>query len=233
MCARNGCRCLWRNVVFYHRFLSTFLKIFFNLLYHQFAWAYDIVAATVSLGKWKKWVLATVPYLEGPRVLEIGHGPGHLMCALTGLGIQVAGLDESRQMGRQAYRRLRRVVEFPALTNGYAQSLPFASSTFHQVVATFPPEFILDPNTISEVYRVLTPGGSLVVLPMAWITGSLLLERLAAWLFNVTGQTQEWDDGLMAPYLQTGFIIKVERQSLISSAIILVHARKPTPRTYK
>ena len=54
------------------------LRFFFYLLYHSFAFAYDLVAASVSLGRWKDWVLSVVPFIEGNRVLEIGHGPGHL-----------------------------------------------------------------------------------------------------------------------------------------------------------
>jgi hypothetical protein len=35
---------------------------------------------------------------------------------------------------------------------------------------------------------VLAPGGRFVLLPLAWITGGSPLERLAAWLFRITGQ---------------------------------------------
>ncbi len=62
--------------------MKTLLRFFFRLLYHQFAFTYDLVAATVSLGRWKDWVLSVVPFIEGTRILEIGHGPGHLQRAL-------------------------------------------------------------------------------------------------------------------------------------------------------
>lgn len=54
------------------------LKTFFYLLYHRFAWAYDFVATSVSVGMWDEWVFSVLPALEGPIVLELGHGPGHL-----------------------------------------------------------------------------------------------------------------------------------------------------------
>ena len=87
-----------------YRYLAASLNTFFHLLYHQFAWTYDWVAAIVSLGRWKDWISATLPYLDGPLVLEIGHGPGHLQVALQAKGIQAVGLDASAQMGRQADR---------------------------------------------------------------------------------------------------------------------------------
>ena len=64
--------------------MRTFMRFVFYLLYHPFAFAYDLVAAAVSLGRWKKWVLSVVPFLEGNQILEIGHGPGHLQSALLG-----------------------------------------------------------------------------------------------------------------------------------------------------
>ena len=55
--------------------LTRFLGFFFHLLYHPFAWAYDLIAWTVSLGRWKDWVESVVPFIKGMRVLELGHGP--------------------------------------------------------------------------------------------------------------------------------------------------------------
>jgi 2-polyprenyl-3-methyl-5-hydroxy-6-metoxy-1,4-benzoquinol methylase len=89
------------------KFLAVLMRNFFALLYHQFAWTYDFVAAVVSLGMWKQWVSSTLPYLDGPRVLEIGHGPGHLLLALAEKGLKATGLDESRWMGKIALKKIR------------------------------------------------------------------------------------------------------------------------------
>jgi len=58
--------------------MKQFLRLFFRLLYHQLAFTYDLVAASVSFNRWKDWVMSVVPFIEGNRILEIGHGPGHL-----------------------------------------------------------------------------------------------------------------------------------------------------------
>src|SRR5437764_8399686 len=47
---------------------------------------------------------------------------------------------------------------------GSAQHLPFPDASFDTVVSTFPSEYIYDPDTISEVARVLRPGGCLIVI---------------------------------------------------------------------
>ena len=88
--------------------MKTLLRFFFRLLYHQFAFTYDLVAATVSLGRWKDWVLSVLPFIEGNRILEIGHGPGHLQRALLDRNLLAVGIDESPQMGHLAKRNLTR-----------------------------------------------------------------------------------------------------------------------------
>jgi ubiquinone/menaquinone biosynthesis C-methylase UbiE len=212
------------------------MKLFFQLLYHQLAWTYDLVAAVVSVGMWKSWVLSTLPYLESfppGRILEVGHGPGHLQKALRGRGIDAYGLDESSQMGRIAFRRNRRKGIFPRLVNGYAQFMCFPDHTFAQVVSTFPSEYLIDPKTLSEIYRVLAPGGRLLILPAAWITGRRWHHRLAAALFRLTGQVPHWDPSLaenyvFPPLLAAGFSPRIELVDLPASRLLFVDARKPT-----
>ena len=75
--------------------MKRLLRFFFKLLYHQFAFAYDFVAATVSVGRWQDWVSSILPFLAGTRILEIGFGPGHLQRHLLRRGLTVVGIDES------------------------------------------------------------------------------------------------------------------------------------------
>ena len=168
------------------RVILFLLRPVYYLLYHHFAWTYDLVAWTVSMGRWNGWVRIALPFLHG-RVLELGYGPGHLQREMTERGLHPFGLDESRFMARQASRRLKKAGITPRLCRGLAQSLPFAADTFDSAVATFPAEYIFDPHTLNEVYRVLVPGGQFIIVPMAWVTGTRPLERLVAGLVRVSG----------------------------------------------
>jgi len=174
-------------------FLHKFLKLFFDLLYHQFAWAYDFVAWAVSLGMWQDWIRAAIPFLDGESILEIGHGPGHLLASLPPTDSSPVGIDLSPQMGTIAKQRLTRQGSPARLANASGKQLPFRSGFFDHVAATFPTEYITHPETLHEIHRVLKPGGTFILLPVAWITGESPLPRLAKWLFEVTGQTLDRD----------------------------------------
>lgn len=160
----------------------------FHLLYHQLAWSYDAVSALVSLGGWQAWGRAALPYLTGPRVLDLGHGPGHLLRELDGAGYIPTGIDNSPQMGRLARRRLAGRGLPARLVRGRGQSLPFSAGSFDTVVATFPAPYILEPDTLAAIRRVLRPGGRLVIVPEAELTGGDPAARATEWLYRITGQ---------------------------------------------
>lgn len=231
----------------FSKLITAAMRQFFKLLYHQGAWGYDFVAAVVSIGRWKKWVYSVFPYLPGPRVLELGHGPGHLQLALNAKGLKAFGLDESREMGRLAVNRIRKENYVIRLVGGYAQFIPFADCSFHQVVATFPSEFIVAKDTLSEIHRVLSPGGEVFILPAAWIVGNSPLDRMAAWLFKVTSQapptrpsthkpaSREEDqvtvphplyDSFVGPVQNAGFDARLEFIELESSVLMLIRGKK-------
>ena len=75
----------------------------FHLLYHELAWTYDMVSWLVSFGAWRKWQQSALPYVRGPAVLELGHGPGHILVQLAGAGYTVVGLDRSHANGTNRY----------------------------------------------------------------------------------------------------------------------------------
>ena len=161
--------------------IQRFMRVFFNLLYHPFAFTYDLVAATVSFGKWKDWVFSIIPLIEGTRILELGHGPGHLQRILLNRGLSAVAIDESAQMGTLAKRG---IGSSHKLTRALAQKIPFASESFDSIISTFPSEYIFDMQTLSEAHRVLRNRGRFIVLLAAWPKNPLL-----AWLFKVTGQS--------------------------------------------
>lgn len=210
------------------------MGIFFHLLYHQFAWAYDWVADIVSLGRWKKWIFTLIPYLGTSNVLELGPGPGHLQLALKGESLTGIGIDSSPQMIGIAAKRLINHDYPPNLVIGQSQYLPFVSGFFEQVLATFPSNFIVDKKTLHEVWRVLISSGELIVIPAAWITGRAPLEMFAAWLFRITGQVpsdkvEDLDEGQFSSFIDReglGFNLKTEIVDLESSQVLVIRAEK-------
>lgn len=197
------------------------MRFFYFLLYHPFAFTYDLVAWAVSFGKWKDWVLSIFPLIEGTRILELGHGPGHLQRFLLERGLTPVALDESTQMGKIAKHRLDGKHK---IARGLAQSLPFPVDSFDTVVSTFPSEYIFDAKTLSEVRRVLKPGGKLVVLPAAFPSNGFL-----KWLYKVTGETPEALDNalkerLRQPFDKAGFQVEVQINETKESLLVIVIA---------
>ena len=173
------------------RFWQWLIHLGFRLLYHELAWTYDIVSWLVSLGHWQEWGRASIPFITGTRVLELAHGPGHLQQALHVAGYQSHGIDLSPQMSRLAHQRLRKGNHPRNLNRGEAQYLPFQSSSFDTVVATFPTDFIVDPMTLESARRVLDPNGKLVIVVQGRLLGRGPIYRLIEWLFEITGQRGE------------------------------------------
>ncbi len=215
------------------RLLGWFLRIFFHLLYHQFAWTYNWVAAGVSLGRWNEWVRSILPYMQEGRILELGYGPGHLQVELLKKGFSAFGLDASPQMSRQAMNRLQKMGFSSKLVRGFAQSLPFEEGTFQTVVATFPSEYIVDPRTLIEIERVLEPGGQVIILALAWITGEKWLERAAGGLFRITGQSPEWEDRFLEPVREAGFLAHVDWVDLETSRLAIIAGQKLAKKLLK
>ncbi|MCZ7553878.1 MAG: methyltransferase domain-containing protein [Anaerolineales bacterium] len=216
--------------------LSKSLRFFFQLLYHQFAWAYDLVAYTVSLGQWSEWISAAYSRLDVQPVLEVGFGTGQLQFDLTQKGFAVYGIDESRQMARLTRQKLVRGGLEPRILRGVAQNLPFPANSFGCVVSTFPAEYIFDLETIREIQRVLLPGGKAVICPVAWITGKTIPQRLAAGLFRVTHESPPMQELLAGPLqayserlADLGFKVSYEVVESNSSKMLLITAQKSAP----
>lgn len=102
------------------------------------------------------------------RVLELGCGTGHMQCALAQHeGVVAIGVDASHPMLRLTQQRADRMRQRVRLIRARAQDLPIPSWSCDVVLATFPSDYILDPQTLHEIRRVLTPEGQLILVDMA------------------------------------------------------------------
>jgi ubiquinone/menaquinone biosynthesis C-methylase UbiE len=107
----------------------------------------------------------------GPEsVLDVGIGPGRGVALLSGNGRRVVGVDASRRMLRLADEHLAAERVRASLTRANALALPFRSGSFDAVVSTYLLDVLSDaeiPSVLTELVRVLSPGGRLVLGTMA------------------------------------------------------------------
>lgn len=204
-----------------------FLRFAFHLLYNQLAWTYDLVAWLVSFGQWEAWRRIATLFLQEGLILELGHGTGGLLADMTARNLSVVGLDLSSYMSRQAQGRLRSQGINPRLVRGQAQYLPFPDASFANVVATFPTEFILEPQTLTSIARVLRPGGCLVIVAMGYLKGPGPLRGFIDWLYRITGQREIPEPKPLARLKEFGFTARWEDATLEGAkARLLVATRQ-------
>jgi ubiquinone/menaquinone biosynthesis C-methylase UbiE len=202
------------------------IRFGFRLLYNEFAFTYDLVAWCVSLGKWPAWGRTSLRHLQGRRILELAHGPGHLLIALAQSGFQPVGIDLSPRMSRQTVRRLHRAGVSVPLVQCCAQALPFRSACFDSAVATFPTEYIVDPATLREAARVTSDAGRLVIVAAAKLGGSGPLPKLIDALYRVTGQSDPLPRGDESAFGQTGWRVRTLEEHIGNSTVFLAIGEK-------
>ena len=109
----------------------------------------------------------------GDHIADIGCGPGLQTLELAravGEEGQVVGIDPSEEMRQAA---LARCAEYPniRILEGTVNALPLADESLDKAVSLQVFEYLTDiPAALTEVRRVLRPGGRLVVGDMHWDT---------------------------------------------------------------
>ncbi len=208
------------------------IKLGFHLLYNQMAWTYDGVAWLVSFGQWPAWRRLALQFMQPGPTLELAYGTGAFFIDMLDHGYRPIGIDLSPYMARMAGRRLLEKEENLRLNQGRAQALPFPSHTFTNVVATFPTEYILEDDTLAEIYRVLknpaevdTPV-QLIVVAEGHLRGPWPLRPFIDWLYKITGQRDTPLEKPMTPLTKHNFAARWEFVEKNGAAARLIIAQK-------
>ncbi len=151
-------------------------------MFDDVAPGYDRTNAIMSVGAAALWRVATVKAVDpkpGERILDLAAGTGTSSVALAKSGATVIAADFSPGMiaeGRKRYPS----VEF---VEADAQKLPFADDEFDAVTISFGLRNVEDPKVgLAEMYRVLKPGGRLVVCEFSKPPQALFRMGYAAYL---------------------------------------------------
>lgn len=149
-------------------------------LFNQIAPHYDQWSNVLSgegIRAWHHFAVEQMRIEAGNRVLDVGCGTGTVtrtMAERVGSGGQVVGLDPSSAMLAEA----RGQAKAPEAANlvwveGDGEHLPFADGQFDRVTAQFSLRNMTDwVQGLSEMIRVLKPGGRLVVLEVVQPTSA-------------------------------------------------------------
>jgi len=114
------------------------------------------------------WTISLLDIQPEDQILELGFGAGRaieLVAAQASSG-HVCGIDHSQEMVRAASRRNAGAIKtgYVTLSYGDLATLPFADNRFDKIFSIQTLYFWSDPAQIlSEIFRVLKPGGMLVV----------------------------------------------------------------------
>ena len=160
-------------------------------LFDRIAGTYDGLNHGLSLSIDKRWRRKTVAQLQPvEHVLDVAIGTADLTIEMLrrGKAQRVTGIDLSREMmargrlkverGRSAKGRRRsgyRNEDRVEFVYGNAQAMPFEDASFDAVTCAFGcRNFQNLDEGLREMYRVLRPGGQVVILEFSYPTNALV-----------------------------------------------------------
>ncbi len=140
-------------------------------MFNSIAPKYDFLNRFLSMGidkGWRKIAINSLIPIQPRYILDVATGTGDLALEAMSLNPEkIIGLDIAEQMlhiGREkvASKGLSRKIE---LIKGDCESLPFEDNSFDAITVAFGVRNFQNlEKGLSEMFRVLKPGGRLVVL---------------------------------------------------------------------
>jgi demethylmenaquinone methyltransferase/2-methoxy-6-polyprenyl-1,4-benzoquinol methylase len=207
---------------------------------------YDRTNAIMSMGNAQLWRAATVRAVDpksGERILDVAAGTGTSSAALARTGATVIALDFSAGMIEEGRRRQPK-IEF---VEGDAEKLPFGDDEFDAVTISFGLRNVEHPKTaLAEMYRVLKPGGRLVVCEFSKPPRALFRTGYAAYMRFVMPAVaavassnkdaygylresiEEWpDQGTLTQWIRGVGFTRVAYRNLMAGVVALHRGHKP------
>jgi demethylmenaquinone methyltransferase/2-methoxy-6-polyprenyl-1,4-benzoquinol methylase len=166
-------------------------------MFDRIAGVYDLMNRVMTVGldeRWRERAADLASLRTGDRVLDVATGTGDLAIALkrrVGAGGEVVGSDFSEGMLELARAKAPDV----GFDWGNALDLPYADDSFDAATVGFGARNFADlPRGLTEMARVVRPGGRIVVLelttperpPLSWFF-RLWFDRVVPVLGRVAG----------------------------------------------
>ena len=173
-----------------------------------------------------------VTRLAHGRVLEIGAGNGLNFAYYDPASVeQVEATEPDSAMLRYAHRRAEAARVPVHLVQAPVEYLPFADESFESAVVTLVFCSVSDPQRgLSEIRRVLKPGGALLMVEHVRSRGAIAstIQNIVTPINRLIAGNCHWNRDTEQTVIEAGFKIE-QRRELSRSAIvplIVLHAVK-------
>lgn len=152
-------------------------------VFHKIASKYDLMNDLMSYGIhriWKQFLIYQSETYRGCKVLDLAGGTGDLSIKFSKIvgktGI-VALVDINHTMLKIGQKKIRNlgILNNILYIQASAETLPFLSNTFDCVSISFGlRNFTNKEKALSSIYRVLKPGGKLLILDFSSPTSQII-----------------------------------------------------------
>ncbi len=163
-------------------------------VFHSVAAKYDVMNDLMSFGihrLWKRFTIDCSGVRRGQQVLDLAGGTGDLTAKFSALvgsegKVVLADINDSMlKVGREKLRD-RGVVGNVEYVQANAEHLPFPENTFDLITIAFGLRNVTDKDqALRSMYRVLKPGGRLLVLEFSKPQQDWLNKAYDFYSFNV------------------------------------------------
>ncbi len=157
----------------------------FDKIYSRFSGIYDFVAKHTAF--YNTWGAPAIPFIQGPRVLEVSFGTGWLISRYANR-FETYGIDLNEKMIRITSRNLLASGTTIPLQRANIEALPYRNEIFDTVVNNMAfSGYPRGDQTIEEIRRVLKPGARLVLIDIGWPADGNWMGRTITRLVEATG----------------------------------------------
>jgi len=194
-------------------------------VFHSVAQQYDIMNDLMSFGVhrlWKRFTIDASGVRPGNKVLDLAGGTGDLTAKFSQLvgregKVILADINSSMlNVGRDKLRD-RGLVQNIEYVQANAQYLPFEDNTFDIITIAFGLRNVTDKDmALRSMYRVLKPGGRLLVLEFSKPEHELVNKAYDFYSFNILPKMGELvaKDGDSYQYLAESIRMHPDQETL-------------------
>lgn len=170
-------------------------------VFHSVAAKYDLMNDLMSFGihrVWKRFTIDCSGVRRGQKVLDLAGGTGDLAAKFSRIvgeqgEVVLADINDSMlKIGREKLRNLG-VIGNINYVQANAEALPFPDNHFDCITIAFGLRNVTDKDkALRSMYRVLKPGGRLLVLEFSKPLLEPLNKAYDAYSFHILPKIGEW-----------------------------------------